>query len=59
MTAPQPQDLSRFGLSSRLSVEKKSPLERSESEAADALAGLAYGTRPRQLPGQAGSKRPP
>lgn len=59
MTAPRPLDLSGFGLSSRMPVEKKSPLDRSESEAADALAGLAYGSRPRQPPGPAGSKRPP
>jgi hypothetical protein len=53
------QDLSGFGLSSRASLEKKSPLDRSESEAADALAGLAYGTRVRQPPGEGGVQRPP
>ena len=50
MTSPRPQDLSGFGLSSRVSVDKKCPLDRSESEAADALAGLAglaYGSRTR------------
>jgi hypothetical protein len=59
LTTPRHQDLSGFGLSSRASLEKKSPLDRSESEAADALAGLAYGTRIRQPPGQGGGQRPP
>jgi hypothetical protein len=59
MTTSWPQDLSGFGLSSRASREQKSPLERSESEAADALAGLAYGSRARHPHGQGGSRRPP
>ena len=59
LTTPRHQDLSGFGLSTRASLEKKSPLDRSESEAADALAGLAYGTRIRQPPGQGGGQRPP
>ena len=57
MTAPRSQDLSGFGLSSRVSGEQKSPLDRSESEAADALAGLAYGSRARNPPGQGGRRR--
>jgi HMG (high mobility group) box len=59
MTGPRHQDLSGFGLSSRVSVEKMPPLQKSESEAADVLAGLAYGSLPRQPPGQGGNKRPP
>ena len=59
LTTPRHQDLSGFGLSSRASLEKKSPLDRSESEAADALAGLAYGTRIRRPPGQGGGRHPP
>jgi hypothetical protein len=60
MTTPRHQDLSGFGLSSRMSAEKTSPpLDRSESEAADALAGLAYGSRARNPSGQGGSTRPP
>jgi hypothetical protein len=59
LTTSRHQDLSGFGLSSRASLEKISPLDRSESEAADALAGLAYGTRIRQLSGQGGGQRPP
>ena len=51
MTNHRLQRLSGFNLSSRVPVEKKSPLDRSESEAADALAGLAYGNRPRHPPG--------
>jgi hypothetical protein len=59
LTTPRHQDLSGFGLSCRTFLEKKFPLDKSESEAADALAGLAYGTRIRQPPGQGGGKRPP
>jgi hypothetical protein len=59
MTTPRHPDLPGFGLSSRASLEKKSPLDRSESEAADALAGLAYGSRARHPRGQGGSDRPP
>jgi hypothetical protein len=40
MTTPRHPDLPGFGLSSRASLEKKSPLDRSESKAADALAGV-------------------
>ena len=59
MTTPRHHDLPGFGLSSRASLEKKSPLDRSESEAADALAGLAYGSRHRHPPRQGGGDRPP
>jgi hypothetical protein len=57
--APRPPDLSGFGMSFRISVENKASVGRSESEAADALAGLAYGSRPRQVSARSGSERRP
>jgi hypothetical protein len=57
MAAPRAQDLSGFSMDFRIAVENKASLGRSESEAADALAGLASGSRPRQLPARAGSER--
>lgn len=59
MAAPRQQDLPGFGLSSRIDVENVHPLQRSESEAVDALAGLAWGSRPRQPLVQGGNRRPP
>jgi len=55
--APRQQDVPGLGLSLRLGQENKSPLDRSESEAADALAGLASGTRSRHFDGRGESRR--
>lgn len=45
LTFPRQQELPGLGMTLRISQENKSPLDRNESEAADALAGLAYGNR--------------
>ena len=59
MTVPRPQDLSGFGLNSRVSADQKSSLDRSESDAADALADLAFGNRPRNPVAQGGRRLGP
>ena len=57
MPSPRQQELPGLGLSLRLSQEQKSPLDRNESEAADALAGLAYGSHHRDSGSQSDDRR--
>ncbi len=59
MHSPRQQELPGLGLSLRLSQEQKSPLDRNESEAADALAGLAYGSRHRDSGSRNDERRAP